>query len=249
MGSSAWEHFPGFKISNEWGPAYDDPQPFRRLRILLVGERWNHDAIPRWSARSYSDPSRWLELSLRAGCMGTGLSRRDGLGERKLRSIGLRWTAGLNLLPPSPVVGEWNYSDARSIVLALQEKWEVAAASMFLRGNGSTSLPDEYRTARWMFNVVVLLGRRVERAFVPGATGRIPYLEPVLTNNRGLIRITVPHPSGQNRWWNSDQRRAKASAAVGKLLAEMESRIGRLDDCRDARKSADGAGAGGAPQS
>lgn len=55
----------------------------------------------------------------------------------------------------------------------------------------------------------------------------------VLTGRESVVRITVPHPSGRNRWWNSDQNRATAGAAVSGLLAQLESGLGPVRDCRD----------------
>ena len=53
---------------------------------------------------------------------------------------------------------------------------------------------------------VVLLGRRVERAFL-GPTS-LPYLS--WTDLQGVRWATCPHPSGINRWWNEPANRSKA---------------------------------------
>ncbi len=99
--------------------------------IYLVSERWNAERRPRYDEHP---PERWLRLSLRLGCY------QFGLGRDRLLSLGLTWDRSLNLLTPSPVVGEWDTPKA----------FEVARLLL------AQLAPDDE---------VLMLGRREARAF------------------------------------------------------------------------------------
>ena len=72
--------------------------------------------------------------ALKLGCM------NRGRGHDVLRDIGLRWEAGINLLSPSRLLGNWNV--------------QIAARTA-----------EEWRERLQEFDLVVLLGRRVSAAF------------------------------------------------------------------------------------
>ena len=210
------------------------------MRTLIIGERFNRAAIPRWTNLAWENPRRWLEMSLRMGCMGTGLSRKNGVGERKLRSIGLEWEAGFNLLPPDPTPGAWEKMSAAVVFHEYRRLYGVVAQTEKWIGG---PIPPDFMFARWNADLLVFLGRRVEAAW---GCQRTDYFEPRLTNNRGLYRITVPHPSGQNRWWNSESNRQTARAQVTAAYLTVRAHI--EDDSGAAPQGDDGdRDGGGAP--
>jgi hypothetical protein len=63
---------------------------------------------------------------------------------------------------------------------------------------------------------VVLLGRRVERAF---RFNECPWFEWHRGRNDGLF-VTVPHPSHVNHWWNKAENRREAARFWG-TVADM----------------------------
>lgn len=162
------------------------------MRVLLVAERMNLPRRPSLDKRCASDPRLWLEVSLSIGAYGTGIARRGLLGERKLRSIGLVWHEALNLLPPSPHPGEW-----------------CTRTASLLAGHAWSLLQNE------TFTHVVCLGRRVEQAMA-GSRSEYFELTPVdlLTAGERLYRLTVPHPSGSNLWWNNPDNLTRARTAL-----------------------------------
>lgn len=60
--------------------------------------------------------------------------------------------------------------------------------------------------------IVVFVGRRVARAFRFEA----PFLQ--WRAFEGGMAAVVPHPSGVNRWWNSDENRRAASAFLSTVI-------------------------------
>lgn len=196
-------------------------------RILLLAERWNFRRIERWDhlcAEGRHD--RWAEVSLRAGAYGTGLSRNER-GRRKLRSLGMRYTSAMNLLPPSPVAGEWDHSQAVDSACAVMRNIMLAIDSGLMIGATDTpEVPQDFRCARWLHHVTLLLGRRVERAMLGY---KLPYFEPHPWGHYGIF-ITVPHPSGQNRWWNDEDRVDDGRRRLTEFLQEADRMFGGIED-------------------
>lgn len=171
------------------------------MHALLIGERMNLPRRESLDLRAQDDPHEWLELSARIGAFGTGISK-NARGADKLKSIGLVWHDSLNLLPPSSVVGAWSRAQARQICNALVDLLVAGANSRYdLKSMGGRHVG--MTLARWAaVDTIVLLGRRVERAFACAGT---PYFD-VLTSEGGYYKmLTAPHPSGMNRWWNDPE--------------------------------------------
>jgi hypothetical protein len=80
------------------------------MSVILVAERFNAPRVPRWDEMPVE---RWIRLSLRLGAF------RKGLGASRLLSLGLSWDRALNLLPPSPICGEWDAERARDVAVTL----------------------------------------------------------------------------------------------------------------------------------
>lgn len=76
------------------------------MRVLMIAERFNSERL----LREY-DLLRWTLLSLRL----------KAHGMERLQSLGAYWTDSMNLLPPSPVCGEWNKLQAREMAIGVQE--------------------------------------------------------------------------------------------------------------------------------
>lgn len=108
--------------------------------IVLVAERFNQprwDDEGGWESRARTAPRDWWRMSFALRAF------RLGNGEARLRSLGLDWGRSMNLLPPSPVVGEWDAAWARAIVHANADRFEMATG-------------------------IICVGRRVARAFGMG---------------------------------------------------------------------------------
>jgi hypothetical protein len=147
------------------------------MKILLVAERMHIDC--RWEHAEALLPeraARWLEFSRDIGAFGSGMStnKRDAT---RLASIGLRDFDALNLLPPSPVSGEW---DAR---LAFR-------VGQVLRG-------ELLWTDGWCYDIVVAVGKRPAAALGLD-TAALGYFD---LSSCGRF-TTCPHSSGRNQWWN-----------------------------------------------
>lgn len=111
------------------------------IGVVVVGERFNQGSWAPRDASLETDPRFLLRL---------GAFKR-GLGRKRLEELGLRWDAAMNLLMPSPVIGEWDAEKADRVAGAC---WPY--------------LEQTYR-------VIVMCGRRVARAFK--RDGDIPSLE------------------------------------------------------------------------
>lgn len=87
--------------------------------IYLVGERARARSVDRWErlVEFPGDLDRWIALSLRMGAF------RLGDGRAKLASIGLKWDRSLNLLPPHPVAGVWESTQAWRVAQRLLSSW------------------------------------------------------------------------------------------------------------------------------
>lgn len=169
------------------------------MKTLLVAERMNIARRPSMETRCETDPHSWLEVSVRIGCFGTGLSTCDGPGERRLRELlGLRYDDALNLLPPHPRCGAWCAYTAARCMDALVDLHRAACATLVSYGPDHLAQPG-MRLSRWAYDCFVFVGRRVESAAGPGG---FQYCVPRLTCDGNAATIVVPHPSGQNRWWN-----------------------------------------------
>lgn len=163
-----------------------------KRHALLVGERMN---AARWRPWRDESPERGYALRLRLGCF------RTGAGRERLLSMGLQWHAGINLLWPSPRLGEWDAGEAR------------AAADMLL----------PFVVAD--FTAVVMLGRRVAAAFRRAGLEAcdMQYDVRKSTGTRvGPLWVAFPHPSGRSRWWNEPdaERHARTCARRVNYLIE-----------------------------
>lgn len=66
---------------------------------------------------------------------------------------------------------------------------------------------------------VVLLGREVARAFAFGSLKYpVPWLNPLV--GEGTIFYPLPHPSGRNTWYNSEDNRRAAAQLLAYLYRE-----------------------------
>jgi hypothetical protein len=67
------------------------------------------------------------------------------------------------------------------------------------------------------YRVILLGGRRVQRAFGCDQTDLLH-----LTFTQAELRFfCIPHPSGLNKWWNSDENRRQMREFLVKLAAEI----------------------------
>jgi len=186
-------------------------------RVLLVGERWNHTTNLRWNVLARENPRKWLEVSRRAGAYCTGLTRHRALNKNLLR-LGLRpqrdgvldepyFTEAINLLPPSPIVGAWDAEHAEYVARELNE----------LRIVGVNSFCKDGVFGHWNTDIILLLGRKVEHAFL-----RAPcqFFRPILTPDMQTILVTLPHPSGVNRFWNDSDEVEKGRFLLYSLWEE-----------------------------
>jgi len=174
------------------------------MRTLLVAERFNIGA--RWS---HADKliaggryERWLQFSMDVGAYGTGMTernRRNDIGKNKLRSIGCRYDRALNMLPPGPV-SAWELQAARLVADELRR--------LIVTAHEETHLDMEPRFAEWLFDRVILVGKRVAAAM----EADVGFFEPI----GGCI--VVPHPSGRNLWWNNAQAIAHGRAKMEGFL-------------------------------
>lgn len=114
---------------------------------------------------------------------------RDGATRTRLLQTGVRWDAALNLLPPSRSTG-WTKED-RAVAQAVASHVYPALSS-------------------WD---VVLVGRYVEQAFVLG-----PHPLPRVSLIDGEPWLFLPHPSGRNRCWNSQEVMGRCREAVGQFV-------------------------------
>lgn len=61
-------------------------------------------------------------------------------------------------------------------------------------------------------DAIVLLGRRVQHAF--GLDHAAPFSTVTRNAGRGPVIISIPHPSGLNRWWNDPDHQDDAAIAL-----------------------------------
>jgi hypothetical protein len=116
---------------------------------------------------------------------------RGGSSRTRLLNTGIRWDAALNLLPPSRAV-RWLDAD-HAVAQAVAQRLEPAMA-------------------HWD---VVLVGRHVERAFALG-----PHPAPLVSLIEGHPWLFLPHPSGRNRCWNSQETVGRCREAVGQFMLD-----------------------------
>lgn len=114
---------------------------------------------------------------------------RGGSSRTRLLNTGIRWDAALNLLPPSRAA---RWLDADHVV--------ASAVAQHL----------EPAMAQWD---VVLVGRHVEHAFALG-----PHPAPRVSLIEGCPWLFLPHPSGRNRCWNSQEVVGRCREVVGDFL-------------------------------
>ncbi len=133
-------------------------------RVIVLGERENAS-----ESELEASPGHWWRSSLARGAF------LDRTSTKKLASAGVDLTRvrSANLLPPSPVVGEWDVAAAR-------QSWLTAAA--------------DQPGATWM-----TCGGKAWTAATGKAGGRA---DEVFELPCGGRVIPLPHPSGLNRWWN-----------------------------------------------
>lgn len=146
-------------------------------KTLAIGERFN---AKRW-APALPEHLYSFELRRRLGLYRAGPRRAF------LTSLGITWNDGINLLWPSPILGEWDAAEARRVAVEL--------------------MPNILRYSR-----VLLFGRRVCDAFdVPFKIG-IGYeiSEPYADST---IAVPLLHPSWRNRKWNDESVRETARRA------------------------------------
>lgn len=122
-----------------------------------------------------------------------------------------------NLLPPSAIPGAWNSKLARESALTVL-RWAVKQ-----QGNFGAEEP-----AR-----LVMLGRRVERAFSTSKLGdddlgtvysRAPWgrVFAIWCGDGYTDAIVIPHPSGRNRAYNDPAVRARVKRALTRFCAEVK---------------------------
>jgi uracil-DNA glycosylase len=81
----------------------------------------------------------------------------------------------------------------------LLKSLKLAVCSVELCGK----LTPEYRSSLWDFRGVILVGRRVERAMI--SVQRPFGVKSGCMGGYGIM-MTIPHPSGRNRFWNDEYR-------------------------------------------
>lgn len=78
------------------------------MKILAVGERFNHDKD--W--RPVTGEQHGLDLRLRLGFYPKS-------GPELMKKLGVRWTDGINLLWPSKSCGSWDAGEAMRVADSL----------------------------------------------------------------------------------------------------------------------------------
>ena len=68
----------------------------------------------------------------------------------------------------------------------------------------------------------VFLGKQVMRAFGVFGVNKMTWFEPITLLSSDVTVWLMPHPSGRNRWYNSGENRACASAFVKRILGLTE---------------------------
>ena len=150
--------------------------------VCVVGERCNGHRRPHWDS---APVEAWARF------MWTVAAFFDGSSRAKLLSAGIDWHSVkyVNLLPPSPVVGEWDACRAA----------EIAAAMDFSR-----------------FDLVFACGVKVCSA--AGFTGKLTDSVSEVVPTRLREIVLMPHPSGLNRFWNDRAAVPRLKVKVTKLL-------------------------------
>jgi len=106
--------------------------------------------------------------------------------------------------------------------------FRVRLVNLFTAPGKSWSAPEWRQAARRVSRVghpnIVLLGRKVAQAFgLPaGWPELIPY--PRLEGSRERHYYVLPHPSGKNLWWNSEENTRAGTELCRRLLAAAEER-------------------------
>ena len=159
------------------------PMTERVPRTIVLGERRN-GPTREVDAAAKTAADRW-RASLCEGAFA------DFGSVKKLMSIGADLTEvrSANLLPASPVVGEWDRDGAR-------EAWAAATADQ----------PE----ATWL-----VCGRRCWEAATGSGDGEFGDVREV----GGGRAILLPHPSGLNRWWNDRENPTRLGKVVRGILS------------------------------
>lgn len=142
---------------------------------LLIGERMNRAT---WRPKQCLVPSSYyLDLMLRLRAF------RHEAGA--LRSLGIRWDASMNLLPPDPQIIGWNAPLAHKVATKVHE----------ILGP--------------KFGLIWLVGRKVASAFgIESVTLFQSYTLDNCPDNTSTAYVVLPHPSGLNRWWHNANLKA-----------------------------------------
>lgn len=123
-----------FLIQNAMIRAATDATPAPGGNLIVVGERLNVEADPFRLPPELAPKELDLDFLLKLGAFPPGPSRK------RLRRLGLRWDAAINLLLPDRS-GRWEDARADEVAMAIMDP------------------------LRRRFRAVVLLGQRVTRAF------------------------------------------------------------------------------------
>lgn len=131
---------------------------------------------------------RTLLVGEAPGRTGNGRPLEGALGRRIASLAGLSFESYLRSYQRTNVLDYWPGAGVRGARFPISEAW-IASLAIEVR------VRRQYRT-------VVLLGKRVRRAF------GLEYLDYFEKYKYGRATIVViPHPSGINRWFNSEENR------------------------------------------
>ena len=160
-------------------------------RVLAIGERWNWYKY--WTPTLCDTDSFELRAHM-------GFYSRPNCGRREfLTTLGVAWDAGINLLWPSPVPGEWDAAEARRVADALAPR-----------------VLD--------YGAVLLFGARVCRAFdIPYEVGRTFEMQEEYSS-RSTLAVPLPHPNGRNKDWNYAGVRGLVRETMSSLRVRLEAR-------------------------
>lgn len=158
------------------------PKMLVKKSACVVGERCNGRRRTHWDAASVDV---WAEFTW------TVAAFFDGPSRSKLLSVGLDWhrVKCVNLLSPSPVVGEWDSERARA----------VAAAMDFSE-----------------FDLVFVCG--VKACSAMGFTDKLSDCIGQVVHGSSRKIVPLPHPSGLNRFWNDGAAVTSLKNKIAKLL-------------------------------
>jgi len=152
--------------------------------VCVVGERCNGRRRSHWDTASIET---WAKFTWSVAAFFDGPSRS------KLLSIGLDWHSVkcVNLMPPSPVIREWN---ARR-----------ASETVNLMGFSE-------------FALVFACGVKVCSAM--GFIGKLTDSVGEIVPARSREIVPLPHPSGLNRFWNNQGAVSRLKNKITELLKE-----------------------------